>query len=356
MKTNTTRLPIDISGDITRRFEFNKVSAPVRAHYQEAITCDQFDAAVTAFRTCFLASGLEDSGMALLGGPGVGKSKAARVFTEEVYSRPEFQPTDELTPLPVLSVRVPGKCTIPRLIEKLLESARHLAPAPRSGQSAETRLNRLIENQYVMMIIFDEFQHLLRRYTKEGTKDVVNFIKNLMGEHKLAIAVTGLPETEELLFRFPELRQRLSFVKAELKPFSYSSSKNVGMSDFASYLNEIDALLDKHSIACEELATPEMVHRIWLASRGLQRHLHQLINRILIHFGATKSPITNKVLQQIYDSCPFSRHVGHFQVFEAPEHKVIEKCNQYNRTLEKEFEAQRAKQQAWQEKYGYLGN
>ncbi len=324
-------LPIDINSDLTRRFNSHKMPALVKEFYFKTIKHASFNDALDGLNKCYAMSGLEGNGCVLFGDPGVGKSRLIRYFTTEIYNKSFNQPTEELTPLPILSIRVPGRPTITRICEKLLQSAGNLAPASKSSLTVYTRLDRLIKNQHVEMIIFDEFQHLLRRNALISTRDVMAFIKTLMDDHRLTVVFAGLPEAAELLDEYPEIRQRLSFVDISLVPFNLERSGNGNVFELVAYMKSINEILASLNINICDLADEDMVPRILLATHGLPRHITQLFNRVLIQFG-TSTVITAKDLNEIYKTVPFNTHIKPFDVFTAPIHKVIEKYNIYMRS------------------------
>jgi hypothetical protein len=325
-------LPIDISGDISLRISKKKLSPAIQYLYFNTIMHPTFRNAQDGLLECFEMSGLEGVGCTLLGEPGVGKSRAIRYLASEVYSRPEYQPSETLTPLPILVIKVPGKPTIKRLIEKLLESAGHLAPSPKSSESGEIRFNRLVRNQQVQMIVFDEVQHLLRKFALVRTHDIMAFIKVLMDEHALSICFAGLPEANELLEPFPELRQRLSYVNSKLYRFKYQTTGPCNLEELLGYLSTIDEQLDGFGVGCERFATEDMLPRMWLASQGIPRYLTKLMVRVT-RFAERKGAINRDEFQAVYNTCGFNEHVEKFEVFKAPLHKVIERANRFQAEL-----------------------
>lgn len=270
-------LPIDISGDLLARFNNKNIPQHVIEVYFNSIKHQAFTKALEVLHQCFNLSGFEAIGALILGEPGLGKSFILRYFLVEIYNQIEFQPTAELTPLPVLYIRVPGRPTITRVIEKLLETARLPAPSHRSTESALVRLNRVIREQQTRMIIFDECQHLLKEHALVRTNDVINFIKVLMDEHALSVVFAGHPSAKKLLQQFPEIHQRLSLNHLELNAFSYDDSGMSNFKAFKAYIKSIQAKLISLNITGIVLADKNMYPRLWLATKGVPRHIHQFI-------------------------------------------------------------------------------
>lgn len=317
-----TPLPIDMNSDLSSRFDSEKLPLKVKALYFKTYRHDAFNDALENLHETFAMSGLDSTGCLLIGEPGVGKSRLLRFFTTEIYSLPQYQPTDELTPLPILSIRVPGKPTINRVLEKLLECAGHLAPPARSSESATIRLNRLIVSLGVKMIILDEFQHLLRRHATIRTADVMKFLKVLMDEHGLAIVFAGHHESLELLDEHPDVKQRFEFAQAELVPFSLNAKGHGNVKEFASYLANIQENFKRSGIEMCDLVTPEMITRIYVATLGLPRRISQLFNRLMLRYHAKKF-ITITELESIFRIMPFNK-IKPFKLFSAKPHILNE--------------------------------
>ena len=60
----------------------------------------------------------------------------------------------------------------------------------------------------VELLIFDEFQHFLRDQAKSNTRGVVNHIKLMMDQHKLAVVMAGTPAGYRSIAQHDELYQR----------------------------------------------------------------------------------------------------------------------------------------------------
>jgi hypothetical protein len=316
-------LPIDMNSDLSSRFDEEKLPSKVKELYFKTYKHKGFTSALENLRETFAMSGLDSTGFLLIGGPGVGKSRFLRYFTTEIYSLERYQPTDVLTPLPILSIRVPGKPTINRVLEKLLECAGHLAPVAIPAESAVTRLNRMIKHLKVEMIIFDEFQHLLRRNATIRTSDVMKFLKVLMDEHRLAIVFAGHPESLELLAEHPDVKQRFEFAQSELVPFNLKAAGNGNVQEFARYLANLQDNFRGSGIDICDLITPDMITRIYVATLGLPRRISQLFNRLMLRCH-DKEMITVNELEHIFNAMPFNK-IKPFKLFTVAPHILNEK-------------------------------
>ncbi|MGS0824384.1 TniB family NTP-binding protein [Shewanella sp. 0m-8] len=319
-------LPIDIGGNISQKLDLNQMPKRCVEYLFMTIEHSGFEKATAALEACYELSGLESNGCILTGPPGVGKSRAIRSFVTDIYYQDCNRATTELTPLPILSIRVPGKPTLLRVIEKILQSAGDLSPTTRSTQSAQTRLDRLIVQRKVRMIIFDEFQHLLRKNAMVRTNDVLSFIKVLMDDHRLSVVFAGLPEGEDALTDFPELRQRLSFVDAKLYPFSLEKNGPSNRDDFVAYLLAMQEKFAELNVKVIPIVSKDMVPRLWLATKGTPRHINQFFMRMLNQYKEGDF-IDKEKFQELFKTCPFHRALGTFEPFTAPSEQVKNKIN-----------------------------
>ena len=185
-----TPLPIDMNSDLSTNSQIMRLPEHARDFYFKTFKHKGFNHGLNELRQCHKLSGLDGQGCIILGHPGMGKSRLLRYFATEVYQQPQYQATDEVTKLPLLSIRVPGKPTILGIIEKLMDCARYEHPTPRNTNIAIKQLYRFIRFTGTEIIIFDEFQHLLKRNALIRTRDVMAFIKVLMDDLCLSVVFT----------------------------------------------------------------------------------------------------------------------------------------------------------------------
>jgi hypothetical protein len=229
-----------------------------------------------------------------------------------------------------LKNREHGRPTINLVIEKLLHCARHIGPSSKSSDSALTKLYRLIEFQQVEMIIFDEFQHLLRKYAQCTTNDTVAFIKVLIDDFKLSVVFTGLPEGAEILKQFGELNQRVSFGKVTFNSFNTDNTKNY--TEYIAYIKALEETLKDIGAKVCPLSTPDMLPRLLLASQGRPRYLARFFMRLLLQYQ-DKTYISEKIMSQIYSTWAMGSFLHPFDPFLAPAEAVAAKYTEYRQSL-----------------------
>lgn len=317
----STVLPIDVSSDISSRIALNKLPYNVRELRFKTYFHPAFSNALEGLRDTFAMSGFESTGCTLFGEAGVGKSRLIRYFITEVYSKPEYKPTDTITPIPIVSIRVPGKPTINGICEQILKcTQKHYVPPTKSGDSIKLRVSRMLQHLNVEMIIFDEFQHLLRKNATIRTADVIAFIKVLMDEHNLSVVFAGLPEAASLLDDHPELAQRMSYAKVDLNSFTLEKEGICNQKYFASYIKSIESSFKELGVTIFPLANSDMLARLFLATLGNQRRISQLFTRVM-HTYHTQTKINKHEFQQVFNKTAFNK-INNFSLFTEPPSKV----------------------------------
>jgi len=285
--SHSTFVPFSLAGDVSERLNNPRLPVVAREFHAATVQHSTFQKGLEALASTHAMSGLEGAGMIIEGEPGLGKTTLLNRYVKDIYQLPEYQPTDTLTPLPVLKVYVPGRPTVPRVIEKLLMASHHVKTSSRNTKTIESRLHTLIRNQGVEMIIFDEFQHLLR--TEKYTHDTLNFLKVLADDYKLAIVFAGLPRGLDILKDHKEIEERLSFDRVTFQPFDITTARNA--QDYARYIKGLENKLEEIGVQCIALTEEVMLQRMLLATQGKPRFINRLFMRLLIRLSDRK-PLT----------------------------------------------------------------
>ena len=236
----------------------------------------QLNRAIKAIENTHSMSGIVGTGMLLLGDPGLGKSRILERYTKTYLDKQTDLKTKTLTKKPILSIRVPARPTPKAILEKLLISAGHPFPNSLTQSKLELKLAAVIKNQKVSLIIFDEFQHMLREQAQQNTRAVLNFIKVLMDEHKLAVVMCGTPAALNSIQGHEELYQRFTHEHIRINPFSIDTPEEV--SKFTSYLEACEKILDSIGIKTMPMTSESNLARIYLSTLGKPR----LINRLIV--------------------------------------------------------------------------
>ena len=315
------RTPVDSQNDKRQQQALNEISPLIQAIRFSTHTHPSFEMAYDAILDTFENYGIEPSGCCMFGPPGSGKSRLLRYFLCDIYSQPKFQPTDTITPIPVICVPVPGRATIPKLCDQILTLTQGVyTPVAKTGVSPEYRVDRMLEALDIRMIIFDEFQHLLREEATISTAAVLAFIKLLMDKHGLTVVLSGKPNAQKLLDDHPELQQRVSYANANLQHFHVRNNGPGNMEEFGSYLMSIVLTFNEHGVSFIPSIDEDFVKRIHIATSGIPRYISTLFTRVA-RLAANEKRVTQETLQKAYDSVGFNKSRD-FKLFTATESEV----------------------------------
>lgn len=325
-----TSLPFGLVDDISNRIKQPGNLDVMQKFYTATFNHSQFQTGLDLLSETHSMSGLDNAGLIVTGIPGVGKSRLLNTYVKNTYAKEYYQPTDELTPLPILIVKLPGRPTIPRVIEKILMSSEHLIPGARRTDSLERRLHQLITHQRSEMFIFDEFQHLLpKNASRQVANATINFLKTLADDYKLAFCFAGLPHMSDVLNDFEEIKDRLAFGELNIKPFAVDTKfeKN----DFSKYLNSMFTKIESLDVDCSELRSNNMdrtilLFRMLIATGGKARHISMLFAKALMKLTPGDS-LTNKCFEDVFTKSTAINRGGVFNPFSAKKQALIKQIN-----------------------------
>lgn len=265
---------------------FGKLKPETQFFVSKTIKTQSFKEAVESIEATHNMYGAIASGMILYGEPGVGKSAILETYVSSYLASCENLETDELTRVPIIKINIPSRPTINSLIVELLEEAGH---TELSGTQSKLniRLREFIKSQGVELLIFDEFQHLLREQAQISTRNVLNYIKTLMDETKVAVIMAGIPEGRKAIKDYGELFQRMTFEQAEIKP--YNLKLKDACSEFVDLMQTIELILADAGIKIISLTNKTILQRVFLATGGRIRLIERLIAKVLETSDLTKT-------------------------------------------------------------------
>ena len=254
----------------------NNLKPEIKSFLDKIVTTNKVIEALSSIKNVHQMSGVQGSGMLLLGNPGLGKSTILKKYYKANIKIVE---DDHLTTINIIKISIPAKPTIKSVIISILEKANH--PVLTGTESQLTlRLNKIIKNQKVELLMFDEFQHLLREQAHISTHNVLNFIKTIMDENKIAIVMAGITSAKKIFSNYDELYQRFSYEIVHLYAYSLNSAYNI--QNLRKYLNALHKILADLGIKIIPLNSDEIIQRIFLATDGIPRYIARLYYRILL--------------------------------------------------------------------------
>lgn len=230
--------------------------------------------------------------MLILGWSGVGKTT---IYEQYIVKHPIVD-NDELTEVPVFVAHIPANTTIKGMVSQLLEALGE-ADADRGTRFTQTRrLKRLLTACKVRMIILDEFQHLIDYRSDTVIQDVANWLKTLLNEVAVPIALVGLPSSIRVLRENEQLSQRFA-TRRTLEPFKWETLEE--QREFRRFLANVDKALPLAERS--NLADIEMAFRLHRASGGIVRRVMRIIRRaarLAVQQDATR--VTMEILAKTF--------------------------------------------------------
>ncbi|GCF88794.1 TniB family NTP-binding protein [Shewanella sp. M-Br] len=222
------------------------------------------NAVIAALERSLKTTGLNPTGLMIVGDSGLGKSTALRLF-EQRFSRPATETNSYKT---VANVVTPVDASVKSLCSALLKVLGCPTPDRGTANSMFTRITTLIHELDTKIIIFYEIQHLTERNAQKKTRPVINLVKNLMTETNCPVVLVGMPDATELLSMDPQLARRFS-KSVTLKPFSMTdeliTEEYTAYDLYVSFLHSIASFMPIKTI---NLIDPNVARRLLAASRG----------------------------------------------------------------------------------------
>lgn len=144
--------------------------------------------------------------IALVGESRTGKSRCAEVFMRR---HPPSRLADGLN-VPVLGLVVPSRPTVKSLAELILKALG--APDWEKGteNAKSARLTKLMRECGVLVLVLDEFHHFYDKTSHRVQHHVADWLKNLVGETKVALVVSGLPSLQAVVDQNEQLAGRFT--------------------------------------------------------------------------------------------------------------------------------------------------
>jgi hypothetical protein len=287
---------------------------------------NQFKDAMQALESMLVFVDRKSIGMLMLGETGLGKStlldkfvnKHHHLLSEQILKGAEYP----ITPVPIIKFQMPEHPTVKYVCSDLLTAAGHTKP---TGTEKElvSRIDTLIREQRVKILVIDECQHLLREHAGKRTTDVLNFIKNRMNKHHLVVIVAGIPTAEAAVQEHAELAERFSYQSFRLLPFSLVDKES--LQNFGLFLKAFDQLFIDFEISAPSLCDKNMLRPIFLACGGSPRKFKYLLFKVVQRSLMSKGSITKDDFAKAYADKPYNDLLGSFNPFKSTSEKVIEK-------------------------------
>lgn len=233
-----------------------------------------FEEALRRMTQCFSyaqAGAREPVCIALIGESRTGKSRCAEVFMRK---HPALRLDDGLR-VPILSIVVPSRPTVKALAELILRALG--APDWDKGtENAKTaRLATLMRECSVLGLVLDEFHHFYDKSSHKVQHHVADWLKNLVGETKVALLVSGLPSLQSVIDQNEQLAGRFT-APIHMPRFDWAKSEH--RDEWIAILGGFtDGLRTQFDIP--DLDGDDMAFRMYCATGGLMGYLTKTLRQ-----------------------------------------------------------------------------
>lgn len=229
-------------------------------------------------------------GLFLRGHTGTGKSSILRFYATK-FERYE---TTEGPVIPVLYVVTPSRPTIKNLAQAILKALGDKVPK-RTAQEKTDHVAELLVMCRVELLIIDEFQHFVDSGHLAEAKLTADWLKNLMEETKVAVVVSGLPQSIGILQDNPQLTRRFS-AHHEVRRFDWAVAED--RREFAGVLKHMHGQLP---LPCPSLHSSEIITRMYAASAGVIDYVAKVIDgAVSLAFEHNKRQLSLPLFEQAF--------------------------------------------------------
>ncbi len=240
--------------------------------------------------------------VAVIGESRTGKSRSGEVFA----GRHPRRRLDDGIQCPVLGLVVPSKPTVKSLAELILQ--RLGAPDwDRGTENAKTiRLVKLMRECQVLMLSLDEFHHFYDKTSNKVQHHVADWLKNLVGETRVALCVSGLPSLQAVIDQNEQLAGRfLSPIHMPRFDWMNEGHRN----EFLGILGAFDDCLRAH-FDLPELDSDEIAFRMYCATGGLMGYITKTLRQMVWNaLDAETVNITLEDLRRAHEQAVWSKDV-----------------------------------------------
>jgi energy-coupling factor transporter ATP-binding protein EcfA2 len=228
----------------------------------------------------------------ITGDSGVGKTTLAKAAYNEIMEK--IEPNPDANTIPVVMVTLKDG-TLPDEVRKDILDELGVDSSGYSGRNLRVLLEKQLKVCGVQLIIFDEFQHLVRKYDRDVNRNACNFIKNLIDTTGVPVVLLGTPKGKKLFELYDELRTRF-ICAGELEPMSCDN--DFSFDYFSIYLAD---LMRRFPLKTIDLSKEDNPYRVMLATGGNLRTLEFLLSEVLAENRNNTKKLGLKDYQKAYD-------------------------------------------------------
>lgn len=155
----------------------------------------------------------------------------------------------------------------------------------------------------VRLIIIDEFQHLVRRNSRDVNEKACDFVKTLMDVTRIPILLLGVEKGRKLFKLDDQLATRFSEILT-IEPMGYNGLKS--LPEFQTFLRDLQKVYPMKAV---DWSKDEVAPRFLLASEGnLRRLKHILVQALMDHRKTNQKTLSLKSFEAAYLKVRGSEH------------------------------------------------
>ncbi|WP_348236103.1 TniB family NTP-binding protein [Vibrio parahaemolyticus] len=210
--------------------------------------------------------------MIVVGDTGSGKT----TLINKYLNRNPRSETSDGTVIPILSTSLPPNATPITASEQLLSDLGDPLAFSRGSDPVKMakEISDLMKMCGVELIIIDEFQHMIDRKNKQVLHSAADWLKMLIVRSKIPVVLFGMPYSVVILEANNQLAGRFE-LQHTLEPFRLNNKAN--QSIYKTFLTMLDEALPFPESS--NLASTDMMKRMYAFSQGNLRRIRKLINR-----------------------------------------------------------------------------
>jgi adenylylsulfate kinase-like enzyme len=254
------------------KYQYPLSDEVINQFLNEPVHHGTFNKAHKHIRRSYKSFGRRPISCYVTGHSGVGKTTLAKAAERKILKSTSSCQDAEI--LPVLRVTLRDGA-LPDNVRKDLLKELGVDFSGYAGRNLKELLDKQLKVCGVRLVIFDEFQHLLRKYDKEVNKKACEFIKTFIDETQIPVVLLGNPKGKKLFELYDELRTR--FIEAgELLLMSCKEKDS-----FEYFRFFINKLMERFPLKTIDLSTDENIQRLMLATGGNLRTLEYILSDVL---------------------------------------------------------------------------
>jgi hypothetical protein len=207
--------------------------------------------------------------LCIIGYSGVGKTTVIKDFIAQ-FPKKVLNDRDIL---PVLYLRVSSQGKVKSLASSILQELGDPFFNKGTEDQMTLRINNMIIEYGVEMIILDEFEHFINLHNGKIESDTISWLISFIQEIKIPVVLSGLPVVERILNWSSKMDRRFSN-RLKMKPFNFETIKE--QLEFKIFLKSIDDELPFFNRS--KLEEPQIASLIHNATKGIPSYIKELLS------------------------------------------------------------------------------